>query len=56
VEEKIASKIAQDYPNRAWVLDQFRRQFDEMYKRRFGAEDDETYNFNLPNLECDLSR
>ena len=56
VEEKIASKIAQDYPNRAWVLDQFRRQFDELYKSRFGAEDDETYNFNLPNLECDLSR
>ncbi len=56
VEEKIASKIARDCPNRAWVLDQFRRQFDELYKSRFGADDDDTYNFKLPNLECELSR
>lgn len=56
VEEKIASKLAQDYPNRAWILDQFRRQFDELYKSRFGADDDDIYNFNLPNLECELSR
>ncbi|PMD34669.1 hypothetical protein L207DRAFT_588183 [Hyaloscypha variabilis F] len=57
VEEKIEKKVPRDIPNRVWVLDQFRRQFDEYFKRRFGADDaDTTYNFELPNLECELSR
>jgi len=56
VEEKLGQKIPPDTANRVWVLDQFRRQFDEYFKRRFGADDEATYNFELPNLECELSR
>lgn len=56
VEEKIGRKIALDVPNRVWVLDQFRRQFDDYFKRRFGADDEQTYNFEVSNLVCELSR
>ncbi|KAH8756517.1 hypothetical protein BGZ57DRAFT_772360 [Hyaloscypha finlandica] len=56
VEEKIGAKIARDVPNRVWVLDQFRRQFDDFFKRRFGEDDEQTYNFEVSNLVCELSR
>jgi hypothetical protein len=57
VEEKIGKLVAHDKPNRAWLLDQFRRQFDECYKRRFGLDDDnDSYVFRLPGEELELSR
>jgi hypothetical protein len=57
VEEKIARLVAHDKPNRAWLLDQFRRQFDECYKRRFGSDDDDdNFVFTLPGEELELSR
>lgn len=56
VEEKIGKKIAHDVPNRVWVLDHFRRQFDDYFKRSFGDDDEQTYNFESSNVVCELSR
>jgi hypothetical protein len=58
VEEKIEKKIAHDVPNRVWLLDHFRRQFDDYFKRGFGGDDDDaqTYNFESSNVVCELSR
>ena len=57
VEEKIGKLVAHDKPNRAWLLDQFRRQFDECYKRRFGIDDDnDSYVFRMSGEELELSR
>ncbi|KAE9366137.1 hypothetical protein N431DRAFT_430296 [Stipitochalara longipes BDJ] len=58
VEEKIGKLVAQNKPNRTWLLDQFRRRFDEHYKRRFGHDDDDDDNFvfQAQGEEVELSR
>jgi hypothetical protein len=61
VEEKLGRQIAHDYPNRTWVLDRFRRQFDELYKKNFGEYfSNDKYNFDIESrgLEssCELTR
>lgn len=58
VEERLAQRLREDYPNRTWVLDSFRRQFDECYKIYFGEDDSPTYPFQVPgsNFDIELSR
>lgn len=48
VEEIFAKIVPSNHRNRPYVLDQLRRQFDEMYKTAFGDDEYETYIFSIP--------
>lgn len=57
VEEKLGRQIPHNYPNRTWVLDQLRRQFDDYYKGTFGEDDgEEKYPLDIQDLSFKLSR
>ena len=48
VEDMFGKIVPPNHPNRPYVLDQLRRQFDEMYKTIFGEDEYETYAFEIP--------
>jgi hypothetical protein len=47
VEEMLGNFVPANQPNRPYVLDQLRRQFDEWYKAIFGDDDYKTFTFEF---------
>jgi hypothetical protein len=47
VEEMLGNFVPASQPNRPYVLDQLRRQFDEWYKAIFGDDDYKTFIFKF---------